>query len=420
MASRPLFAAMFGLLYLRTKTTIPLAAAWRRLLLAVSSGDKREERLADAAWRRGDGVGAVKHWEKLVQSQPRNADWPAHMAQVAKERGDLAGAERILLEARDRGLGGERIDLGLLRYGRLCRRSNAAIDDAETVIAAPAASAAKLFHSAFYLAANNRLEGARAGFTRALGDPNYGPLARGQLAAVDLLAQRRSQGFADVPGWVSAAQDSVLVREPSSDTLVVGFAGPEGALGLSMNALHAMLSSRGVNALYLYDSRQVYHLAGSGRFGPGYRAMIDGIRALARELGTRKLVTVGGSTTGYTAIRAAMDLNADGALAFSPLTIMPPWASPAVTRSAHIQARLKEEARAMMVSLRPLLRAHKAPLRVAIYYSAANRRDILHAGNLAGLPNVVLHPIRTHKRHDCLTEMAARGYRDLLAGVMAQ
>jgi hypothetical protein len=44
----------------------------------------------------------------------------------------------------------------------------------------------------------------------------------------------------------------------------------------------------------------------------------------------------------------------------------------------------------------------------------------MHADNFAGLPNVVLHPIRTRGRHDCITQMAARGYRDLLGGFAAR
>ncbi len=278
----------------------------------------------------------------------------------------------------------------------------------------PAASLNKVYQAACYLMAQNRLDGARAGFVRLFGHAKYDSLVRGYLAAIDLMAEGRAQGRPDVPGWVSPVENSILVREPSSDTLVVGFALPSSALGLTLNAVHAMLSSTGVNALYLYDSRQVFHLAGTDRFGPGYQAMLDGIRALAAELGTRRLITLGGSATGYTAIRAALDLEADGALAFGPVTLMLPTASYGVARSAHTLKRLIEHIRPMMKDLRPLVEAHKPHPRIEIYYSALNRRDRMHAGNLAGLPGVNLHPVAGLARHDCLTEMALRGRRDLL------
>jgi hypothetical protein len=403
----------------RARTLIPLQTAWRKFRTARASGSKRTELLADAAWRKGDAVAAMRHWEELEKTQPMNARWPTGIAQVKKERGDIAAAERVLLDARGRGIKNEGIELGILRYGRLARLSNAALDEAAAIVADPAASSDRVFYSAFYLTAQNRLEDAHAGFGRTLGDKNYGPLARGQLAAIDLLQQNRAEGKPDIPGWVSSAQSSLLVREPSSDTLVVGFALPEGSLGLPLNAVHAMLSSKGVNALYLYDSRQLYHLDGTDRFGAGYPAMIDGIRALAAELGTRRLIMLGASATGYTAIRTAMDLGADGALTFSAQTLMLANADPGNARSAHTLARLRENVLPMMKDLRPILAAKRPAPHIEFYFSGSNRRDYMHADNIAGVPNVVLHPIPTLGRHDCITEMAARGYRDLLDGFLA-
>ena len=405
-------------LRLRGVTIVPLKVAWRRLQIALSSGTKRTERLADfAAWL-GDGMTAAKHWRELEREQPNRAAWPVKIAQVAKERGDLDTVERVLLDARERGIDDERIELDLLRCTRLLRRSNTAVTDAEEIVADPEASPAKVFWAAFHLMTENRLEGARTGFDRVLTreDDAHCTVARCQLAAVELLADMQSRGRPEIPGRVSPAQNSVIVREPLSDTLVVGFALTEGTLALPLNAAHAMLSSTGVNALYLYDSQQVFHLSGTDRFGPGYRAMIDGVRALAAELGVRRLVTVGSSGTGYTAIRAGIDLEADGAVAFSPGTIMNPAANPGLVRSgsAHTLHRLRERALPMMTNLRPLVQARSSCARIEIYYGASNLRDIMHARNLAGLPGVTLHEVPGLARHDCFSEMARLGYRDLL------
>lgn len=401
-------------------TVFPLQVGWRRLQVARATGTKRTERLADfMAWR-GDGMAAVEHWRALERQQPDCAAWPVKIAQVAKLRGDLDTAERVLLDARERGIEDERIELDLLRYARLSRRSNAALADAEAIVADPQASPAKIFFAAFHLLTQNLLEDARIGFDRVLADSAYGPLARGQLAAVELLMDMRSRGRPDIPGRVSPSQASVVVREPSSDTLVVGFALPEGTLGQPLNAVHAMLSSTGVNALYLYDSRQVFHLSGTDRFGSGYAAMIEGVRALAAEMGVRRIVTVGGSATGYTAIRAAMDLDADGAVVFSPVTIMDPAFAPGQTRSAQTLNLLRERAAAMMGMLRPLVRSRKSCPRIEVYYSGSNRRDIMHASHLAGLRGVTLHPVPGLARHDCATEMVRLGYRDLLKPLAAQ
>ncbi len=401
-------------LRLRARTIVPLRSALRRRAIARASGLRQVELRAAYAWWRGEALPAMAFWSELEQAEPQRESWPVKIAQAASERGDFETAERTLLDAQARGIRSEALESNLLRYGRMSRRSNAAVGDAEAIVADPEASPAKVFFSAFYLMAQNRLGSARAGFERAPADSEYGPLARGQLAAVGLLEQARAEGRQEVRGWVSPAESSVLVREPASDTLVVGFTLPMGTLGLAMNAVHAMLSSTGVNALYLYDTRQVYHLRGTDRFGPGYQAMLDGIKAVAAELGTKRLITVGGSATGYTAIRAAMDLDADGALVFSPATLMLPDANPAVARGAHNLLRLRELVLPMMKDLRPLVKARTTCPRIEIYYSASNQRDIMHAHNLAGLPGVTLHAVPGLTRHDCLTEMASRGYRDLL------
>ena len=234
------------------------------------------------------------------------------------------------------------------------------------------------------------------------------------------MRRARAKGpWPDIPGWDSPAESSILVREPSSDTLLVGFGLPSSGRGLSLNGLHAMLSSTGVNARYLYDSLQVLHLAGTDRFEPGYLAMIDGIRALAAELGTRRLITLGGSATGYTAIRAALDLDADGALTFAGQSLMPAGVSPSLARSAHTIWRLRQHALPMMRDLGELIQAKQPGPRIEFYYSALNRRDRMHALNLAGLPGVHLNPIPGLARHDCLVEMARRGYRDLLVAFPA-
>jgi hypothetical protein len=109
-----------------------------------------------------------------------------------------------------------------------------------------------------------------------------------------------------------------------------------------------------------------------------------------------------------------MDLDADGVLAFAPQTMMPPDASYGVARNAHTLSRLKEFALPMMADLRGVVEAKRPRPRIEIFYSEHNRRDRMHAGNLAGLAGIHLHAINGLRRHNSLAEMARRGYRDLL------
>jgi hypothetical protein len=421
LPSRLMSDAAATALWVRAQTLIPLEAALRRASAARSSGAAREAKLADYHWWRGEGAQALEHWRTLARLQSDRPDWPIKIAQATKDQGDIEAAEQILLEAKERGLASDDLDIATQRYQRLWGRSNSAVADAEATVAAPSASQRKLFFAAFYLLAHNRLEEARAGLERVReGRGRLGALARGHLGALELLASRRAEGLPDIRGSLSAAQSSIEVRAPGSDTLVVGFALPEGTIGLSVNAVHAMLSSKAVNGLYLYDSRQIYHLAGTDRFGPGYAAMIAGIRAYAAQIGARRLITVGGSATGYTALRAGLDLDADGVLVFSAATMLRADAAPENVRGGgYVFQRLKQQALPMMKDLRPLLSARRSCRRIEVYYGSDEPRDIMQVGNIAGIPGVALHPIKGFKSHDCLTEMAARGYRDLLSAFEA-
>lgn len=414
MASRATSFLIDAVLQVRKWTEVPVREAARQVRIALASGDLKVERRAEHAWWHGDAATAAALWREMERRQPKRSQWPLALAQAAKERGDIEEAERVLLAARARGVDNERIELELLRCGRMSRRSNSAVGEAEAIVDDPKASPNKLFPAAYHLLTQNQFAAARAGLNRLVDDGDYGHLARGNLAAIEMLEARRAQGLPDIPGRVTPAQNSILIREPSSDTLIVGFTLPEGTLGQSLNTVQAMLTSKGVNALYLYDSRSILHLTGTDRFGPGYQVMLDGIRALAAELGTRRLIMVGGSATGYTAIRTALDLDADGALVFGSQTFMKRKASFALARSAYTLRRMLDNIYPMMKNLRPEVEARPHRPRIVMYYSAGNRMDRMHAGNLADLPNVIQHPIKGVSRHDCLTAMAERGYRNLL------
>lgn len=411
--TRLTFAFIFGMLRVRNYTVVPLQEASRRRAIARATGLDKTKLQASYAWWHGEADEAIRYWREVEQAEPSNPAWPNKIAQALRERGDAEEGIKTVRDAFDRGIVDEELELALLRFARL-GRSNAPVADAEAIVADPGASPNKVYQAAIYLLGENRFEAARAGMRRIEDHPAFGWNAKCSLAVLDVVEERRAKGGADIPGWVSPARNSILVREPSSDTLVVGFALPSSALGVPLNGFHALLSSTGVNALYLYDSKQVFHLAGTDRFGPGWQTMLDGIKALAKELGVKRIVTVGGSATGYTAIRAALDLEAFGAIVFGTQTHMPENANFATARSAFTIQRLRAHVRPMMRNLYHLIRDAKHRPRIEIFFSPGVRLDRMHAANVAGLANVRLHAVEGSDRHDCLSEMVRRGRRNLL------
>src|ERR1700712_3675235 len=137
-------------LNLRKWTDVPVREAARRVAIARASGTKKTALLAEHAWWHGDAAAATDYWRELEVLQPLRADWPIAIAQAAKEGGAFEEVERVLLAARARGIDNERIELELLRSARMLRRSNSAVEDAEAIVADPAASGDKVFPAAFH------------------------------------------------------------------------------------------------------------------------------------------------------------------------------------------------------------------------------------------------------------------------------
>ncbi|MBS0472456.1 MAG: hypothetical protein JSR60_15395 [Proteobacteria bacterium] len=389
-----------------------------RAIIALSSGKEYQIKRAEDAWRHGDSTAAERIWRELSVAEPRSAEWPMKLSASAKGRGDFEAAERVLLDAIDRGVESDAVDDAAIRLGRWRRRSNEAIEQALALVADPRTPPNRTFYTSVFLAAHDQVEAARAGFRRALGQGQLDVLARAQLAGLDILEDARKRGQSAVSGWLSPAENAILVRESASDTLVVAFAPPEGLFGVPVNVLHAMLSDTSVNALYLFDSQQLGHLRGSDRFGPGYEAMLDGVRALVAELGTRRLIVLGASLAGVTALQALLDLKADGALLFSPVTNMSYPIKPEMTRMPQLWQRLTTLVPGMLKDPRPELEARQCCDRIEVYYGGANPPDCLHATVLAATRGVVLHEMAELDRHDCIGELALRGRTNLLRDLL--
>ncbi len=375
---------------------------------ALSFGAARRALLAEQAFSRADMETARKMWQALADDEPYNPNWALRLSQLASATGDHDLAEKILLDARDRGASNPEVDTLIGHYQRWLRRSNTAIGDAIATVADPDASPFKVFFSSVFLSSEGLLEPAREGLKRLANNRRLGSSARAQLAALDILGRTDPSHRANIPGWLSPARNSAIVRAPGSDTVVVAFAPPGGLFGVPVNVLHAMLPPN-VNAIYLYDSKQLCHLAGTDRFGPGYQAMIAGLRETIADMGARKVITVGPSAAGFTALCAGLDLGADGVIAFSPPTNTTQENMEKDGRFPSTLYRHLRETPEFSRDLRPQLEARNSCSRIEIYYGDEHPQDRKHAEHLAGVRGVNLNPVSGFGSHDSVSELALRG-----------
>lgn len=352
---------------------------------------------AQAHWSRGDAKAADRLWRRLEIATPDSSLWPLARANAARLSGDLFGQAEILAAAHARGVRNPMIDA----WVDSSRAGSDGVDDARALVDDTTTPAATLFQASIQLSSEAQLADARRGLERLLSDRRLGWEARVQLAALDLI-----EAFGTVstlPGWFSPKRSSALIRT-DSDTLLAVFLQPGGTFGVSGNAIHALLGAAPPNTLYLYDSRALFHLAGTDRFGAGYRAMIDGIRNCAEEIGALRIMTFGRCAPGFTAIRAGLDLEAERVVAISPVTTMATSEMSQDARAPVLQRRLAEALPEHERDVLPRLLQQDRTW-FDIFYNKAHRRDTDYAKRMAPAPKVSLFPLVEPDRRDPIQRM---------------
>src|SRR4051794_17274654 len=150
------------------------AAAWfalSALRRGGGPGDAVRAYRAQLAWERGDSARAEADWRSLAERAPSNPDWPLWLSNAARTRGEFATAERILVEARDRGAAGPALEMTIEHYGRWLRRSNIAPAEAEALVNDPGAPPYRLLHASIFLSTEGRLDPAPRGPAAGGGPP---------------------------------------------------------------------------------------------------------------------------------------------------------------------------------------------------------------------------------------------------------
>ncbi|MFN6935286.1 MAG: hypothetical protein ACK4NZ_09050, partial [Tsuneonella sp.] len=165
------------------------------------------------------------------------------------------------------------------------------------------------------------------------------------------------------------------------------------------NAIHALLGPAPPNVLYLYDRLALFHLAGTDRFGGGYREMIRGIKDCADAIGAKRVMTFARCAPGFTAIKAGLDLHAERVIAISPVTTMTTNDMSEDARAPVLQRRLAQALPEHERDILPQL-MRQNDTRFDIFYNRAHRRDSEYARRISAAPHVTLHPLDEPRQRD--------------------
>jgi tetratricopeptide (TPR) repeat protein len=105
---------------------------------------------------------------------------------------------------------------------------------------------------------------------------------------------------------------------PGSDILLLVFAGIEHRLWVTFSLLHKMLKSTGASVIYVRDLQQSCYSGGIVGLGDNIDSSAEGFRALAKQYGARRILTLGYCVGCIGALRYGLLLGAEGVLGLHP------------------------------------------------------------------------------------------------------
>lgn len=221
---------------------------------------------------------------------------------------------------------------------------------------------------------------------------SVGPTARQMLAALSVLAPAAPRDP------VIADSHVRVVRKPSSRATIVVFGGLLGGLSyINDRYLDTLLATFQTNVIYLRDPHGRAFLKGVPGFGRDEGEMHDWLSGVLAELGSEAVVTVGGSASGYAAVRAGLAIGAGTVISLAGF-VAPERAEPG--EHAQVSQALLElfGSECEGVDLRPALQS-RPDMRLVHVVGGSYAPDVSRARRLEGLPNariVVLDDVNTH------------------------
>jgi predicted esterase YcpF (UPF0227 family) len=183
-----------------------------------------------------------------------------------------------------------------------------------------------------------------------------------------------------------------VVHSTGSDSLVISFSGvgktPDGEAIYSFGHLPERY---GVNLIQLRDYYQVWFLNGVRGVSTNVRTTLAALHRIIDDLSPQRLITVGASAGGYSAILYGVLLGADSVIAINPQTLL----KPGIECIAHGNLYMLKWCDPSETVYHDLLNLNmtKSRTKIEILYGHDDRVDRFHSGRMAAKKNVVLQSV---------------------------
>lgn len=233
------------------------------------------------------------------------------------------------------------------------------------------------------------------------------------LRALALAAPRRDP---DEPGpdvVEDPARDVAVAARAGAPLAVLVFTGAARRFAAPVPLAHEWFRRLPASIVYVRDAHDMFYLAGIRGLGSGYRAAVDGLAALAADLGAHRVACIGNSAGGYGALRIGLDLGAERVASLSGPTIIDD-SLPRLRERRRKEGLPADALDSETLNLADLYRAAASRPRLRLLFGAGNERDRTEAASMAGLPDTLLMPLEGVSTHGILPDLVACGGFDPL------
>jgi hypothetical protein len=203
------------------------------------------------------------------------------------------------------------------------------------------------------------------------------------------------------------ACDVIIARTTGATAALLVFAGSNDAVAMPLPLFDRYLVPLNVTVVYLRDFNRLRYLAGIRSLGADAAASFTALRALLEEMGITQLFALGNCDGGFGALRYGLELGAARVATFNaPSYLADDVLAKAEQGRNFMRTRLAAAFPPDVTDMRPLLQARGTGARIELFYDADDVTDTAHAGRLAGLAGVRLHPQPGVSDHRLLRKLA--------------
>lgn len=202
----------------------------------------------------------------------------------------------------------------------------------------------------------------------------------------------------------------VICSEPSqSGVTLLCFTDLTHRLNYDFEVIDAFAARTGAATMFLRDHSFRLFIGGVASLASDRAGTIAAIRDKLIELKTERLLVLGLSSGGFSAISYARELGAAEMLGLSVATSIGRFLRGEDRRARMLIARLNRSFAPEELDLNAVLPGIDNQAPVDLYYGAENATDRGHATDIGELPGVTLHPMDGHSRHQVLPELIRNG-----------